>query len=78
MGNTGADCQKLDKEQDLSPLTNPNFVHQAMQSLGEQAMSPSSKTKGKAWPGLGRRLEVMRLPEPGQEGVEQKMEGMTI
>jgi hypothetical protein len=49
-----------------------------MQSLGQSAMSSSGKTKGKAWPGLGKKVEVMVLPGSGQEGVEDGMKGMTI
>jgi len=72
--------QKLDQQHDLSPLTNPNFVHQAMQSLGESAMKSSSKTKGKAWPGLGKRVEVMTLPAGPSEdaGVTTQMRDMLI
>jgi hypothetical protein len=53
-----------------------------MQSLGESAMKSSSKTKGKAWPGLGRRVEVMTLPtRPGSGegvGMTTRMRDMSI
>ena len=69
--------QKLEQPNDLSPLTNPNFVYQAMQSMGERSFQPSGKTKGKAWPGLGKRVEVMSL-SGGTEGVEGGMKEMNI
>lgn len=59
-------------------MTNPNFVYQAMQSLGDSAMSSCGKTKGKPWPGLGKKVDVMTLPCVDHDGVEKRLEGMTI
>ena len=58
----GTDNQKLDQPHDLSPLTNPNWVSQALTRMGESALQSCEKVQGKPWPGLGRRVEVMTLP----------------
>jgi hypothetical protein len=65
----GTDDQKLDQPHDLSPLTNPNFVSQALTRMGDSAQSSCEKVQGKPWPGLGRRVEVMSLPH-GLEGMK--------
>jgi len=83
---------KLEKPSDLSPLTNPNFVHQTMLSL-QPPLSPtstpsdpsrptlehrsSSRSRGKPWPGLGKKVEVMKLPRLS-DGVEAGMEGLKL
>ncbi|WVQ69447.1 uncharacterized protein L199_007664 [Kwoniella botswanensis] len=47
----------LEKPSDLSPLTDPNWVYQKMLSL------PSAPSQnGRPWPGLGKRVEMLRLP----------------
>jgi len=69
------DHQKLDQPQDLSPLTNPNFVAQALTRMGDTAKQSCEKVQGKPWPGLGRRVEVMSLPTGG---VEREMGRMSI
>ena len=66
---SGTDNQKLDQPHDLSPLTNPNFVSQALTRMGDSALQSCEKVQGKPWPGLGRRVEVMTLPH-GLEGMK--------
>nr|XP_031860691.1 uncharacterized protein CI109_003734 [Kwoniella shandongensis]KAA5527763.1 hypothetical protein CI109_003734 [Kwoniella shandongensis] len=72
----------LEKPSDLSPLTSPNWVYGVMSSINDLPARPdlihrssSSSRGGKPWPGLGRRVEVLRLPRP-REGVEGATDGL--
>ncbi|WVW78259.1 hypothetical protein I302_100212 [Kwoniella bestiolae CBS 10118] len=63
----------LEKPSDLSPLTDPNWVYQKMLSL------PSGPSQGgRPWPGLGKRVEVLRLPKSDLEGIKDGLEGVKI
>ncbi len=54
-----SDRKCLEKRDDLSPLTDHNYVHQI---LGRLAKTPGRPVRpGKPWPGLGRRVEVLNL-----------------
>lgn len=70
----------LDKPSDLSPLTDPNFVQRAMTHLSTRPEAERTSTRGgKPWPGLGRRVEVLRLPDYlGLDQVEAGVGGMGI
>ncbi|KAK4684967.1 type 2A phosphatase activator TIP41, partial [Tremellales sp. Uapishka_1] len=59
--------QILEKPSDLSPLTDANFVSQALAAL--KAKGIETTDRGKPWPGLGTRTEVLRLPG-GVEALE--------
>jgi type 2A phosphatase activator TIP41 len=68
----------LEKPSDLSPLTDANFVHRAITHLASRPKEERTSSRtGKPWPGLGKRVEVLRLPkEPSaldqaEEGVRQ-------
>ena len=83
---SNTDRQRLEKPSDLSPLTNPNFVHAVMSSMQareEQARPglehrPRSNVQGgKPWPGLGRRVEVMYL-DGSVDGAAGEMGKMSI
>lgn len=60
----------LEKREDLSPLTDPNWVYATLKRC------QGSRGKGKPWPGLGRRVEVMILP--GGKGVQESMEKLSL
>ncbi|KAL7419393.1 Tap42 interacting protein [Cryptotrichosporon argae] len=45
----------LEQGDDLTPLTDQNWVYGVMGQL------PPGKSKGKPWPGLGKKVEVLRL-----------------
>jgi len=55
---------KLERPSDLSPLTSSQFVHDVMTVSGPSAMSTPNTSRGKPWPGLGKRTEVLKLPGP--------------
>ncbi|EIW71122.1 hypothetical protein M231_01757 [Tremella mesenterica] len=59
---------RLEKPSDLSPLTDPNWVHQIINSRE----GPASQTKGKPWIGLGRKVDVLQLPKPSSNGTEME------
>ncbi|RSH78237.1 uncharacterized protein EHS24_002701 [Apiotrichum porosum] len=67
------------KQTDLSPLDDANFVYQALGKItaAKADQEPSTPSKrGKPWPGLGRRVEVLTLPgevsvESASKGIEQ-------
>lgn len=71
--------QRLQKQTDLSPLDDANFVYQALGKItaAKADQEPSTPSKrGKPWPGLGRRVEVLTLPgevsvESASKGIEQ-------
>jgi hypothetical protein len=48
--------------------------------MGDRSFQPSEKTKGKAWPGLGKRVEVMSLSgqAEGTGGVEGGMKDLNL
>ncbi|ORY20915.1 TIP41-like family-domain-containing protein [Naematelia encephala] len=53
----------LEKQSDLTPLTDQNFVYQVMMAnASKDSKNTSTRVTGKPWPGLGRRVEVMMLP----------------
>ncbi|ORX34026.1 TIP41-like family-domain-containing protein [Kockovaella imperatae] len=58
---------RLIKPEDLSPLTDQNWVSETMMSLAAKSVDEQgrprlrSRITGKPWPGLGRRCEVLRL-----------------
>ncbi|WWD07480.1 hypothetical protein V865_005581 [Kwoniella europaea PYCC6329] len=64
----------LEKPSDLSPLTDPNWVYQKMLSL------PSAPSQnGKPWPGLGKRVEMLRLPRSDElGGIKDGLESVKI
>lgn len=65
----------LEKPSDLSPLTDANFVHRAMTHLDSRPIKDRGpEREGKPWPGLGKRVEVMKLP--GVDAVDQAEEGV--
>jgi type 2A phosphatase activator TIP41 len=66
----------LEKPSDLSPLTDANFVHRAMTHLDSRPIGDRGpEREGKPWPGLGKRVEVMRLAS-GDMGLDQAAEGV--
>lgn len=77
----------LEKPTDLSPLTDANWVSRAMSTINAR-LPPSERDKGsekgreggKAWPGLGKRVEVMRLQvaEGSGEGLARGMAAMGV
>jgi hypothetical protein len=73
-------------------LTDPNFVYQAMMAInaplqspdgrgGDQRLEldhrPRSRVKGKPWPGLGTRMEVMKLPAD-ERAVQEGMRTLAL
>ncbi|TYJ53068.1 hypothetical protein B9479_006300 [Cryptococcus floricola] len=70
----------LEKPTDLSPLTDPNWVYRIMQSLSSlppqrrqfihrRSSSSASSKNGKPWPGLGEKVDVLRIPQ--SNGVQE-------
>ncbi|WVQ79908.1 hypothetical protein IAT38_002008 [Cryptococcus sp. DSM 104549] len=80
--------QNLEKPTDLSPLTSPNWVYGVMTSLSQLPVRPAvhhrsssaSNRSGKPWPGLGKKVEVLKLPKaPGEvDKVGEKLESVRI
>lgn len=67
----------LEKPSDLSPLTDANFVHRAMTHLSSRPAGDRDVEKaGKAWPGLGKRVEIMKLPGGGKSALDQAEAGI--
>ncbi|TXT04891.1 hypothetical protein VHUM_03974 [Vanrija humicola] len=66
----------LEKPDDLSPLTDANFVYQALGKLAARNGGPTSAKKitGKPWPGLGGKVEVLLLPEGKEESEAARAE----
>lgn len=79
--------QMLEKRTDLSPLTDANWVSRTMSTINSR-LPPAERDSGcekgreggKAWPGLGKRIEVMRLPVTAEsgEGLSRSMAGMGV
>ncbi|ODN79446.1 hypothetical protein, variant [Cryptococcus amylolentus CBS 6039] len=75
----------LEKPTDLSPLTDPNWVYRIMQSLSSlppqrrqfihrRSSSSAGSKNGKPWPGLGEKVDVLRLPQgDGVQEIEAKL-----
>ena len=66
----------LEKPSDLSPLTDPNFVQRAMTHLQNRPARDETLKPGrseKPWPGLGKRVEVLRIPT----GVDEVAAGVS-
>ncbi|GHJ83980.1 hypothetical protein NliqN6_0382 [Naganishia liquefaciens] len=57
---------RLENPDDLTPLTDPNFVTQTLASMPIASAQPNEKP----WPGLGIRTEVLVLPSVHQDPVE--------
>jgi type 2A phosphatase activator TIP41 len=74
--------QRLAKQSDLSPLTSSNFVHGVMTSMTGEDGRPKlpHRTTGKAWPGLEKRVDVLRIPVgPGDaDGAADGLEKLLI
>ena len=75
--------QRLEKPSDLSPLANPNFVHSVMSSLSSDTGRPplphrGSSARGKAWPGLGKRIEVLRIEGLNVDGATGELQRLGI
>jgi type 2A phosphatase activator TIP41 len=77
----------LEKQTDLSPLTDANWVSRAMTMINSR-LPPSERDRGcekgreggKSWPGLGKRIEVMRLPVAvdSHEGLSRGLASMNV
>lgn len=50
----------LEKPDDLSPLTDANWVYQTLKRISDEGKGGKAG-KGKPWPGVGRRVEVLSL-----------------
>ena len=67
----------------MSPLTSSNFVSGVLTAMGSDGGKPaadhmlSSRSTGKAWPGLGKRVDVLRLPAKSAD-VERDMGQLSI
>lgn len=59
-------AQRLENPDDLTPLTDPNFVTQTLASMPIASAQPNEKP----WPGLGIRTDVLVLPNAHQDPVE--------
>ncbi|WVQ75824.1 hypothetical protein IAR50_005457 [Cryptococcus sp. DSM 104548] len=82
--------RRLEKPTDLSPLTDPNWVYQVMQSLSSlppqrrefihrRSSSSASSKNGKPWPGLGERIDVLKVPRgDGVQEVGAKIQEVKI
>jgi len=46
---------------DLSPLTDPNFVHNVLTSLPKSTTQDPKRVGGTGWRGLGTKVEVLYL-----------------
>ncbi|WVR04756.1 hypothetical protein IAU60_001767 [Kwoniella sp. DSM 27419] len=75
--------RNLERQSDLSPLTSPNWVSSVLSQMVQSAGRPDlyrSPAGGKPWPGLGKRVEALRLPRPQDalDGVRAGLEGVSI
>ena len=57
--------QRLIKPDDLSPLTDQNWVSEIMTDISNQknGAEPQDGCGTKPWPGLSKRVEILRLSE---------------
>lgn len=69
---------------DLSPLSNPGWVHQVLSGADGRRVPEGIKLEegAKAWPGLGKVTEVLELPAGGGrqklDEVTQGVEGLSV
>ncbi|WWC86734.1 uncharacterized protein L201_001612 [Kwoniella dendrophila CBS 6074] len=63
----------LEKPSDLSPLTDINWVYQKMLSLSASSSVSSSIQSNKPWPGLGKRVEVFKLPKSDLDSIHDTL-----
>ena len=59
--------QRLESQDDLSPLNDANFVTQVLSSMPVA----SSSANGKPWPGLGVRRDVLMLEQSKMSDTQQ-------
>lgn len=78
--------QFLEKPSDLSPLTNPNWVYGVMTQLSNlpvrapahRRSSSSSSRHGKPWPGLGKKVGVLKLPKAGVDEIGEGLDKVQL
>ncbi|KAL7415860.1 TIP41-like family-domain-containing protein [Mrakia frigida] len=66
---------------DLSPLDNAGWVHQTISGADGRSVPEGVKVLdegGKAWPGLGKVLEVLDLPRSSVEEVVEGVKGLEV
>ncbi|WRT64619.1 uncharacterized protein IL334_001552 [Kwoniella shivajii] len=78
----------LERQSDLSPLTDVNWVYNQMLSITSRgsyrpninrSTSSSGESKSaKPWPGLGKVVEVLKLPKNDFEGMREGLESVKI
>ncbi|WWC68108.1 uncharacterized protein I206_102029 [Kwoniella pini CBS 10737] len=66
----------LDRQSDLSQLTDPNWVNQKMTSIS--LTSTSLESNSKPWPGLGKQIEVLKLPKNDFETIKDELSKVTL
>nr|ODO04454.1 hypothetical protein L204_00814 [Cryptococcus depauperatus CBS 7855] len=69
--------QFLETPTDLSPLTESSWVYKVMTSLSGQSSRRSSRT-GKPWPGLGKTIDVLKLPNEDMGKIEHSLQNIQI
>ncbi|OWZ40311.1 hypothetical protein C343_05531 [Cryptococcus neoformans C23] len=78
--------QFLEKPSDLSPFTNPNWVYGVMTQLSNlpvrapahRRSSSSSSRHGKPWPGLGKKVGVLKLPKAGVDEIGEGLDKVQL